>query len=170
MVGYGLGVGAAGNSSGGLKKTGRAVGKRFETLPVRQDQAGAPSSQFVGPPSPRTRDEHELPVDFHHAAGVVRLYTRWTGPADSLSADPEDAAVAAGLASLEPVEPPSSRPWGEDWIGATRAELSAALGKPILAVAGGGGPDDSQLTFKLPDGTKARFLVRSDVVVSATRY
>jgi len=168
MVGYGLGVGAAGNNSGGLKKTGRAVGQRFETLPVRQDQAGAPASQFVGPPSPRTRDEHELPVDFHHAAGVVRLYTRWTGPTDSLSADPADAARV--LASPEAVEPPSLRPWGEDWIGATRAELSAALGKPILAVAGGGGPEDSQLTFKLPDGTKARFLVRSDVVVSATRY
>lgn len=166
MVGYGLGVGAAGGSGGALKKSGQAVRGRLSALPVTTERTG-----FVGPPIPARdrRTEHELPIDFEQSSGVVRLFEDWSGPGDSAEASSAHTVVpAARPAAVEPSS--SDAVWGRRWLGSTPEDLLDQFGKPVLSVAGNGGPEDRQITHRLPDGAKARFLIRSGVVVRANRY
>lgn len=165
MVGYGLGVGSAGASGGALKRSGRAVSGRLSRLPSGEERPG-----FVGPRagSARRSTEHELPVDFQHSTGVVRLFELWSGPQDVEPQSVEAKPLAPPARTAQTAS--TASPWGHRLLGATPEDLRRQFGKPILAVSGNGGPEDGQYTHRLPDGGKARFLVRSGVVVRANRY
>jgi len=141
------------------------VSGRLSRLPSGEERPG-----FVGPRagSARRSTEHELPVDFQHSTGVVRLFELWSGPND---VEPQAADTNEVAAPAESVRSASTVPhWGHELLGATPEDLRRQFGNPILAVAGNGGPEDGHYTHRLPDGGKARFLVRSGVVVRANRY
>ena len=85
---------------------------------------------------------------------------------------PTAAAATATEAEAEPAAEPTATPkdWASAWIGRSLEEVSEAYGRPVLSIAGEGGPDDRMQTYRLPEGRRARFVIRSGVVVQADRY
>ena len=84
------------------------------------------------------------------------------------------AAATATEAEAEPAPEPAAsttrQDWASAWIGRSLEEVSEAYGRPVLSIAGEGGPDDRMQTYRLPEGRRARFVIRSGVVVQADRY